>query len=623
MSQIKISQLEEKATVDGNEMIPIQVEDLNYKVSIDTIINRSKEVLHSYKSYTYDELKQLKDSGLLIPGEHYLLTDYQCIYIQPVSEELITCEQDGWLIMLLALSNNEFAIDVQVFFTEDSTYISNGGIPIIECKYLFDNFSEYTWSDTSSKGVIIDLTDSNNNRCNYDFKHIKFRRWALKDVTENDTIGAENQPSCYRCYGTADEPKRSDGRTWVGSGLEIEKEYIRSIFDGTFNSVMWGQEALHEDYITKVHKPFKRTDENLQYIAYTTTLDEISNLTDAVPGLLKFDVDPNDYIDCYTFEYNGIDFSNKGVKHNVISSNNVKLLPNNVILVQSTLDWDGLKISSVIYNNFIHGHFNTFSIRDIYTKTIPYFNNNKLEDVRRCIFSVFRLYQVKFLKQSLESYFVGSMYDCTIELLISSVLFGYYTGVQMSHCKHNLLFGNEIAIANSSGNWVSPQDGNHWYDVVIQDWFGYNIMAPFQYSVFYPHTNTNTIKLPYNKGVTLMGTFQDNFIERMRWGVVVEYGGIQGNYMKEIVGCVVSPHAFSSQVNHSSGVSAIYKLEGATQMTTMCNTDVKGYSINVENLQNNLTEEQKTKLQERGNRKILFVENSVPYLKYYSELIQQ
>lgn len=616
MDTIKISQLPELDKVLGEEMIPLQYNDLNYKISIDTIVAKSKEDLHKIQSYTYDELKQLKDSNLLIQGEHYLLTDYQCVYKQPVSEEVITCDYDGWLIMLLATSSNTFGKDVHVLFTDDSEYVNKGGIPILECKYVFDDFSAYEWSDVTSKGIIVDLKDSNNNQCHYDFKHIKFRRWALKDVTENDTVGATDQPSCYRCYGTAEEPKRSDGRSWVGSGLQIERDYIKSIFDGTFNSVMWGQAALHEDYITKVHKPFKRTDVNLQYVVYNTDTSSISNLTAAVPGLVKFEIDSSDYIDCYTFECDDEDYSNYvNVQNNSISCNSKYTLPNTVILFASD---EKENVAGKVWNNNLNAKNVTFAfhgIEDYY----PIFNRVTASDLRNSIFNCFRIYQTQFEDYCASNYVSGSLYDCTLEGTSNSVLFGYYNSVRFGSCTYNLLFGNEQRICKLDGTWGSPADGNYWYDNVAQEWFGYNIMAPFQYSVFYPHTNTNTVKLPYNKGVTLMGTFQDNFVERMRWGTIIQYGAVQGNYMGELIRCVISPGSFISQVAHSSGESSIYTLEGATKLTSIYNTDIKGWQISVKELETSLTDNQKTILKENGRRKILFVEKSLPYLKYYSE----
>lgn len=615
MDNVKISQLTEKSKVDGDEMIPIQIGDLNYKVSVDTLVDRSREILHAYQQYTYDELKQLKDSKLLLPGEHYLLTDYQCIYKQPVSEELITCDYDGWMIMLLATSENTFSNDAHVLFTEDSSYIAKGGKPIIECKYIFDNFSEYEWSDSTSKGIIIDLTDSNNNRCNYDFKHIKFRRWALRDVTENDTVGTVNQPAAYRCYGTAEEPKRNDSRTWVGSGLEIEKEWIHSIFAGTFNSVMWKQSALHDDYITKVHKPFKNTEQRLQYIAYDTTLQSLSDLNASVPGLAKFNIDEYDYIDCYTFEHNGNDISNI-VHNNKVNCCNIKTLPNVVILISS----DIAPQDNSIFDNNIHGCNMTFALHGITESSTPQICRCTFDETRDSIFNSFRIINTRFPKTCNSNYVSGSLSDCSFENIQNSVLFGYFNAVNTLSCTYNLLFGNEMRIINSNGEWASPSDGNYWYDNSIQDWFGYNIMAPFQYSVFYPHTNTNTVVMPYNKGVTFMGTIQDNCIERMRWGTILEYGALQGNYTGELTRCVISPSAFSTQISYVGGTSNMYRLEGAVKLPSITNTDIKCYTNKISQLVDNFTDEQKSKLVEAGNRKLLYVLNSVPFVKYYSEM---
>lgn len=610
MDTIKISQLTEKSKVDGNEMIPIQIGDLNYRVSVDTLVDRSREILHAYQQYTYDELKQLKDSKLLLPGEHYLLTDYQCIYKQPVSEELITCDYDGWMIMLLATSENTFSNDAHVLFTEDSSYIAKGGKPIIECKYVFDNFSEYTWSDSTSKGIIIDLTDSNNNRCNYDFKHIKFRRWALKDVTENDTVGAANQPSCYRCYGTAEEPKRHDGRSWVGSGLEIEKEWIKSIFAGTFNSAMWGQSAVGSNYIKFIHKPYTNVEMGYQYVAWDKTLDELSNLNADIPGLAKFIVDQNDYIDCYTFDDNGADKSNDSLfMHNVIKTPNRTVLPNVTIQCANGCRW-----------NEITG-FNTTLMLTQYggAYITPYIERCNFYNIQRSILIGYFFNQTDFSKLSTKNYICGTLTDFNCQQMDNTVLFGRFKQMHMQESDYNLLFGNGVISYDSQNNVVSVPDGNNWYNNFIQEWFGYNIMAPFQYSVFYPHTNTNTVVMPYNKGVTLMGTIQDNCIERMRWGTILEYGSLQGNYTGELTRCVVSPGAFSSQVAHSSGVSNVYKLEGAVKLPSITNTDIKCYANSVPQLVTNLSAAQKTKLAETGNRKLLYVLNSVPYVKYYSE----
>lgn len=614
MNTIKISQLAEKEILDGYEYIPVQHNTTTYKISVDSIIQKSKETLNTVNHYTYDELKQLKDSNLLEEGEVYAMTDYQCIYKQPVSEEIKTSEYDGWILVLTAISSNQFAKAVEVYFTEDSTYVSNGGNAIINCEYIFDDFAEYEWSTDTSKGVIVSMTDANNNSCSYDFKHIKFRRWALKDVTENDTTGTSETRSAYRCYGSSEEPARSDSRSWVGSGLEIEKDYIKSIFAGTFPSVMWEQDALHEDYITYVHKPFKAANRT-KYAMWSTDTSNLSDLSASVPGLLKITLDEADYIDAYTFDWNGIDFSNlTDCDNNIIRCQLKQKLPNTVFVVDENITEDILNV----HNNSVTGQDNTFAMH-IYPNCEyePVCSFNDFEYCRNNIFQFLRFYYNKGKQYTYCNYLAGSWYKVSLDYSSRSVYFGYFNSINANNSSYNLLFGEEMRIINSNGEYVSPADGNYWYDNTIQEWFGYNVMAPFQYSVFYPHTNTNFVRLPYNKGVTLMGTFQDNFVDRMRWGVTIEYGAVQGNYLGTLQRTTISPSAFVSNVLHND---SFYTLEGATKLQNICNTRIAVYQANVTALMNNLSDSQKTMLSESGSPKLLTLNGTVPQVKYWYNL---
>lgn len=615
MNTIKINELTLAPSIDGSEFLPIESSSQTYKTSIQDIIEKSKSIITNYEQYTYNNLKVLKDSGLLDPGKLYILTDYQCIYKQPITDIVITEPYDGWLIALTAISNNEFSKQVSIYFRSDSLYVSNGGIPIVNCTYLFDDFSEYTWSDTTSKGIIIDMIDSNNNHCTYDFKHIKFRRWAVLDVKENDNYGSAEYPAAYRCYGTAEEPKRSDGRSWVGSGLDIERDYIRSIFDGSFEYTMWGQTRQHDNYVKYLHKPFKNGTRN-KYIAYSEDMSEITALKEAVPGLVKFTIDTSDYVDVYTFDRDGEDISNKIYDNNISYKQKPYVLPNVVITTTSIVDDSRL---AYYYNNNIIGFNSTISIHnDPSNKYVTALQKNNIR-ILCSIFQVIRMHRTNILN-CYYTYSAGSFYNFNVDNISHNVLFGYYTGISGRVSSYNLLFGQEMCCTDSNGNTTSTIDGNYWYNDTFQDWFGYNIMAPFQYSVFYPHTNTNFIKLPYNKGVTLKGTFQDNFIENMRWGVNVEYGAIQGNYISSLYACNISASSFSSQLAHSSGLSSIYKLQGATKIPSIYDTDIKSSSSSAKVFVPRFTEEDLIKLQDRTQKKLLILYNNKPVVKYYSEL---
>lgn len=614
MNLVSIDKLPSIQDIEGSEYLPAQY-DKTYKVTIQQILDKSKEINRTYYSYKYNDLKLLKDSKLLECGKTYILTDYQCIYKQPVTDNIIVDQYDGWLIALRAISDNEFSIDVDIYFEEDSQYINKGGIPILSCKYLFDNFSDYNWSCEDSKGVIIEMTDANNNKCDYDFKHIKFRRWAVLDVKENDNYGSAEHPAAYRCYGTDEEPKRSDGRTWIGSGLDIEREYIRSIFDGSFEYVIWGQARQHENYVKYLHKPFRNGTRN-KYIAYSEDMSEITALQDAVPGLVKFTIDTSDYVDVYTFDRDGEDISNKIFNNSISYKQKPTELPNIVIIVTSLVDDSRLLY---YYSNNINGFNSTISIHNDpsnkYTTTLQKNNIQMLYS----IFQAIRIHRTNILN-CYYTYSAGSFYNFNVDNISHNVLFGYYTGISGKTSSYNLLFGQEMCCVDSNGNTTSTADGNYWYDDTFADWFGYNIMAPFQYSLFYPHTNTNFIKLPYNKGVTLKGTFQDNFIERMRWGVTVEYGAIQGNYMKELYACTISASAFASQLAHSSGVSKVYKLQGATQIPNIFDADVKASSCSAKVFVPALTSEQKADMENRSKKKLISITGSTIKIIYYDQL---
>lgn len=625
---VRIVDLPEKANITGTEVIPIDA-DVTSKVTIDTIKEDIKEYVLSQDNIqdiqsaivgTYQELKELRDSSLLIPGHSYIMTDYRCSYSYKDKDgniQYVLDINDGWVLMLKAISEKQFSVDVNVYFTSNSSYVLRGGIPIIECKYQMDN-TYYEWVDpVNGRGVIFYMKDSHRNECEYDFKHVKFIRYAVTNVGANETVGTATKPSAFRCFGTAVEPKRSDGRTWIGSGLDIEANYIKSIFAGTFTSEVWGQAALHENYISRIHKPFL-SGTTQKYLAWTpnmNTEDGIGSHTAAIPSMIDIEVDDTDYVPMYTFDYYGTDASNL-CYNNVIKTTKGIVLPNIVINISEAINADRVAQFSM---NTIVGQNSTFSIHNFEDSDyVPTFMYNTFNRVNNCLFQFLRMYYVHSADLISYSYLSGSMYNCTFDMMSYSVLFGYYNSINCKNSSHNLLFGQEMQIINASGNYASPADGNYWYDDEIQEWFGYNIMAPFQYALFYPHTNTNFVRLPYNKGVTLMGTFQDNYVERMRWGVEVSYGAVQGNYMGELTRTTFSSSALVTQVAHSSGVSSIYKLQGATKWPNLTNCLVKTYQISRRAF--SIDSATETKLAETGQTKLVVFKGNTLRVKYFNEL---
>jgi hypothetical protein len=183
-------------------------------------------------------LKTYAGKGKLIPGRKYAITDYSCIYIQPVTNiEMEVAADDIEQIICTATSSKTLDENVTV-------KRSNGYAKIIECRYSIDPEITYWTKGMTSKtpkGVIYHMKDEYENEANYDFKHVKFRRWAITDISANLNAadGSKNNESPYRFkantnssyYGSA-----SNERFRVGSGQAIDETLITNIFNGTWSA---------------------------------------------------------------------------------------------------------------------------------------------------------------------------------------------------------------------------------------------------------------------------------------------------------------------------------------------------------------------------------------------------
>ena len=123
--------------------------------------------------------------------------------------------------------------------SENVEYVrADGYVPIVECKYSIDPESK-SWTagmtSKSPKGVVWYMKDANGNECNYDFKHVLFRRWAVTDITPNDTsdTGTGN-PGAYAYCVTNSCYNWSDNRKRIGSGEAMDKTIVQNVFAGTW-----------------------------------------------------------------------------------------------------------------------------------------------------------------------------------------------------------------------------------------------------------------------------------------------------------------------------------------------------------------------------------------------------
>jgi len=122
---------------------------------------------------TYSNLLSNRDSGNLIPGIKYRITDYACTTTQ------INTQSAGhqFDIVVEALSVKVLSEQASAMRHAEDTYFPNHiKFEAWKLKYCIDNdITRFIWADEiNGKGVIYEMIDENNNRCGYDFKNIQF-----------------------------------------------------------------------------------------------------------------------------------------------------------------------------------------------------------------------------------------------------------------------------------------------------------------------------------------------------------------------------------------------------------------------------------------------------------------
>ena len=140
-------------------------------------------------SGTYAEIKSLRDSSQLIPGNLYRITDYETIYVQPVSNEVRSDSSALFDIVLLATDKNRFAPEAwaaHTVRTQPTGSIITSTTPLHQWRLLYDidnNSSRHSWATSTGKGAVYRLIDHWANDLPYDFYNVKYRRYKITDTT--------------------------------------------------------------------------------------------------------------------------------------------------------------------------------------------------------------------------------------------------------------------------------------------------------------------------------------------------------------------------------------------------------------------------------------------------------
>jgi hypothetical protein len=220
-------------------------------------------------------------------------------------------------IVCTAVSANELS--------ENVDYVrENGYVKITECKYDI-NPESVSWTSgmttKTPKGVVYYMKDERGNECGYDFKHLKFRRWAVTDIAPC-TIpddGATYPCSPYKAYMTDTAAKWKDDRKRIGSGSFDDAVLIEGIYSGKwvnttqeckdyFGSTDDNPVEFTDEHVLRCVKPYQNSEwPSAKYIAWTPDMngtDGVANWksTKTIHHQATVSTNTSDYRDVYTFD---------------------------------------------------------------------------------------------------------------------------------------------------------------------------------------------------------------------------------------------------------------------------------------------------------------------------------
>lgn len=610
----------------------------NIESSIQDIIKNS----HNITELTYSELKTLVDNSELIPGHNYAITDYTCIYKQPISnvEMEIPCPDVKHIICTASTTNT---------LLEDVQYVRNDEyLKIRECKYtIYPEKAAWTTGLTTlqPKGVVYYMEDIKGNACNYDFKHVKFRRWAITDITPNTTPddGATYPCSPYKVYATDTAKKWSDNRYRIGSGDIRDRNIIEGVFSGKwanateecknfFESTDENPVEFSDQYVLESVKPYQDTNHpRNKYLAWTPNMNgsdafgPTSNGTGITVGhQAVITTDPNDYIDVYTFDCNGEDASDlgptTGKSTGRIHTTRITRwemyqagLPNTVFMITTSLT-NVVSSSQLFLQNvkIEDASKNTILLQPTTGIKYAQWIDVEIKDMQKNLLITQVVYRSKWQSVFGKNLIVGGLGGFnTYDAFQNSVLFGQFRTVEIGGYAHDLLWYGLPAYyrTTTSGNSLSTKDGTWTYEVETEGNFYSSILSPMQYCRISSHFNTNSLRAPYFKGVMFEGANQLCSYGESKWGVHVSYGCGQGiKYGAVKSGTTIGQYAFLERYRYSTGGVELFN-DALQQLPDLVNTQVISYCGDSEKLAD-LSDEEKAMLASTSPTELIWHEDN-------------
>ena len=161
--------------------------------AINELWTKFKDYLKGIQHVTYAQLKTMRDSGTLVAGQWYRITDYMTTVSNDPEARSAGHPFD---LLVMATSVNTLSEEAKAIKSsrDSNGYFADANLNAWKVWYCLDNdTTRFQWADTENgKGVIWRMIDEWQNDCPYDFKNVQFKRYAITDDSPHGELEALN-----------------------------------------------------------------------------------------------------------------------------------------------------------------------------------------------------------------------------------------------------------------------------------------------------------------------------------------------------------------------------------------------------------------------------------------------
>ena len=238
---------------------------------------------------TYSELVTLRNGGNLVPGKWYRITDYRCSTQQARTVAM------AHAFDILVRADDESHLNENAFAAhhEGDTYFQNCKLENWLLKYCLDNDTDrFAWADDQEgRGVVYYMKDEWGNECPYDFKNIKFQRWAVTADQDHPYLVVDNADNNYGYYYGAKDLQDNNVLSKATYGEDTGYFYTFALKD--LESGDWF------DYTVAAHLGLKNDEEN-EVACYNNHLIEATDEYGSGKGEMAKMLNNIVFFNCYT-----------------------------------------------------------------------------------------------------------------------------------------------------------------------------------------------------------------------------------------------------------------------------------------------------------------------------------